>query len=182
MSWTRCRPCSLEDTTPVLTFGKSRALTSPHCPFSSPDDWRHTGSGDAGAVEKFSNFFTNARIHQIREMQEQVAHETGIPAFDFGEIWEGWQSHQQMVHPLLVRSLPPLSVLEAVTNSLLTASLSLSRPCPYSPLSHLATPTLSPFLLHLSTPADPSSPKRSSTTSGWRASAGIHGDCQNGGR
>lgn len=35
-------------------------------------------------------------------MQEQVAHETGIPAFDFGEIWEGWQSHQQMVHPLLV--------------------------------------------------------------------------------
>ncbi|ORY41111.1 hypothetical protein BCR35DRAFT_311378 [Leucosporidium creatinivorum] len=64
-------------------------------------DWRHTGSGDPGAVEKFSNFFTNARIHQIREMQEQVARETGIPAFDFGEIWEGWQSHQQMVHPLL---------------------------------------------------------------------------------
>lgn len=80
----------------TLTFGDT-------LPPLLADDWRHTGSGDAGAVEKFSNFFTNARIHQIREMQEQVARETGIPAFDFGEIWEGWQSHQQMVHPLLVR-------------------------------------------------------------------------------
>lgn len=35
-------------------------------------------------------------------MQEQVSVEVGVPAFDFGEIWEGWQSHQQMVHPLLV--------------------------------------------------------------------------------
>jgi hypothetical protein len=39
------------------------------------------------------------RIHQIREMQSQVAKDTGVPAFDFGEIWEGWQPFQQMVHP-----------------------------------------------------------------------------------
>jgi hypothetical protein len=58
---------------------------------------------DAPANKKpFSNFFTNVRVHQIREMQEQVARDEGIPAFDFGDIWEGWQSHQQMVHPLIV--------------------------------------------------------------------------------
>ena len=34
-------------------------------------------------------------------MQEQVSISEGIPSFDFGEMWEGWQSHQQMVHPLL---------------------------------------------------------------------------------
>ncbi|KAM0746927.1 hypothetical protein T439DRAFT_329199 [Meredithblackwellia eburnea MCA 4105] len=64
-------------------------------------DWRHTGTGDAGAPEHFSNFFTDVRIHQIREMQEQVAHNVGVPSFDFGEIWEGWQGFQQRVHPLL---------------------------------------------------------------------------------
>ncbi len=32
-------------------------------------------------------------------MQSQVAKDTGVPAFDFGEIWEGWQPFQQMVHP-----------------------------------------------------------------------------------
>lgn len=57
-------------------------------------------------MEHFSNFFTDLRIHQIREMQEQVAISAGIPSFDFGEIWEGWQSHQQMVHPLIVSSSP----------------------------------------------------------------------------
>ena len=71
------------------------------------DDWRHAtkSSEDDPAVkpETFSNFFTDVRIHQIREMQEQVVVSEGIPSFDFGEMWEGWQSYQQMVHPLLVR-------------------------------------------------------------------------------
>ncbi|GAA6063029.1 hypothetical protein JCM10212_001008 [Sporobolomyces blumeae] len=62
-------------------------------------DWRHTGHADSGSQEKFSNFFTNVRIHAIREMQDQVARDVGVPAFDFGELWEGWQSRQQMVHP-----------------------------------------------------------------------------------
>jgi hypothetical protein len=68
---------------------------------NATDDWRHTGQTDTGAQETFSNFFTNVRIHQIRDMQEQTSISLGIPAFDFGDIWEGWQSHQQMVHPLL---------------------------------------------------------------------------------
>lgn len=25
--------------------------------------------------------------------------DVGIPAYDFGENWEGWQREQQMVHP-----------------------------------------------------------------------------------
>jgi len=32
-------------------------------------------------------------------MQTQVAKDMGVPSFDFGEIWEGWQPFQQMVHP-----------------------------------------------------------------------------------
>ncbi|GAA5932462.1 hypothetical protein JCM1841_000589 [Sporobolomyces salmonicolor] len=62
-------------------------------------DWRHTGSSDSDTQEHFSNFFTNVRIHAIREMQEQVARDMGVPSFDFGEAWEGWQAYQQMVHP-----------------------------------------------------------------------------------
>ncbi|BGP19478.1 hypothetical protein JCM10213v2_007573 [Rhodosporidiobolus nylandii] len=62
-------------------------------------DWRHTGHADSGAQETFSNFFTDIRIHTIREMQEQVVRDVGIPAYDFGENWEGWQREQQMVHP-----------------------------------------------------------------------------------
>ena len=72
------------------------------------DDWRHAtkASEDDPNVkpETFSNFFTDVRIHQIREMQQQVVVSEGIPSFDFGEMWEGWQSYQQMVHPLLVSS------------------------------------------------------------------------------
>lgn len=68
-------------------------------------DWRHAtkASEDDPNVkpETFSNFFTDVRIHQIREMQQQVVVSEGIPSFDFGEMWEGWQSYQQMVHPLL---------------------------------------------------------------------------------
>ena len=67
------------------------------------DDWRHTSAADGAPPEKFSNFFTNVRIHQIREMQNQVAKDAGVPAFDFGEVWEGWQPFQQMVHPEKVR-------------------------------------------------------------------------------
>ncbi|GAA5912095.1 uncharacterized protein JCM6883_007109 [Sporobolomyces salmoneus] len=63
-------------------------------------DWRHTGQTDTGSQEKFSNFFTNVRVHQIRNMQDQVSIDMGIPSFDFGTIWEGWQGRQQMVHPL----------------------------------------------------------------------------------
>ncbi|KAI5475512.1 hypothetical protein MNV49_001326 [Pseudohyphozyma bogoriensis] len=62
-------------------------------------DWRHTAVAENGPSEKFSNFFTDVRIHQIREMQEQVARKAGVPAYDFGEVWEGWQSHQDKVHP-----------------------------------------------------------------------------------
>lgn len=51
----------------------------------------------------FTNFFTDVRVQQIRDMQEQVAIDTGTPSFDFGEIWEGWQAHQDMVHPNKVR-------------------------------------------------------------------------------
>ncbi|KAM0786895.1 hypothetical protein ACM66B_002319 [Microbotryomycetes sp. NB124-2] len=65
----------------------------------SSSDWRPGTPDDNQPV--FSNFFTNVRVHQIREMSEQVAKDAGVPMFDFGEIWEGWQNHQQMVHPLL---------------------------------------------------------------------------------
>lgn len=75
--------------------------------YTLADDWRHTGAADGAPPEKFSNFFTNVRIHQIREMQSQVAKDAGLPAFDFGEVWEGWQPFQQMVHPEKVRTAHP---------------------------------------------------------------------------
>lgn len=75
------------------------------------DDWRHTGREDHGAQATFSNFFTDIRIHTIREMQEQVARDLGVPAYDFGETWEGWQRHQDMVHPNKVRRAPPFPVI-----------------------------------------------------------------------
>ncbi|BGP57807.1 hypothetical protein JCM8202v2_005454 [Rhodotorula sphaerocarpa] len=62
-------------------------------------DWRHTGREDHGGQSTFSNFFTDIRIHTIREMQDQVTRDLGVPAYDFGESWEGWQAHQDMVHP-----------------------------------------------------------------------------------
>jgi hypothetical protein len=75
------------------------------------DDWRHTGQTDNGSQEKFSNFFTNVRVHQIRQMQDQVSIDMGIPKFDFGDMWEGWQSRQQMVHPLKVNYISLSTVL-----------------------------------------------------------------------
>jgi hypothetical protein len=76
----------------------------------SLDDWRHSGSAtsEGATAATFSNFFTDVRVHQIREMQEQVVTKEGIPSFDFGEVWEGFQNYQQMVHPLIVRPSSPL--------------------------------------------------------------------------
>ena len=72
------------------------------------DDWRHTGREDHGSQATFSNFFTDIRIHTIREMQDQVVRDLGVPSYDFGDSWEGWQAHQDMVHPKKVRSSPPV--------------------------------------------------------------------------
>jgi len=67
---------------------------------ASSTDWRHDGHEESVARPvTFTNFFTDVRVQQIRDMQEQVAIDTGTPSFDFGEIWEGWQAHQDMVHP-----------------------------------------------------------------------------------
>ncbi|GAA5879667.1 hypothetical protein JCM1840_000605 [Sporobolomyces johnsonii] len=77
-----------------------KTVNSPPAPLPLlADDWRHTGAADSDPQEHFSNFFTNVRIHAIREMQEQVVRDVGVPSFDFGEAWEGWQAYQQMVHP-----------------------------------------------------------------------------------
>ena len=43
------------------------------------------------------NFFTDIRIHQLRELQESVAAEVCLPIFDFGHLWEGYQSQQDKV-------------------------------------------------------------------------------------
>lgn len=75
------------------------------------DDWRHTGREDHGGQSTFSNFFTDIRIHTIREMQDQVTRDLGVPAYDFGDSWEGWQAHQDMVHPKKVRPKPPFASL-----------------------------------------------------------------------
>lgn len=67
------------------------------------DDWRHSSTADREATSAtFSNFFTDVRIHQIRQMSEQVVQKEGIPSFDFGEVWEGFQNYQDMVHPNIV--------------------------------------------------------------------------------
>lgn len=63
--------------------------------FWASHDWSpgiHMGEG-------FQNFFTDVRINQIRELQVAVAQEEGIPLFDFGNIWEGYQEFQDKVHP-----------------------------------------------------------------------------------
>lgn len=88
---------------------RSQLYVSPPFPLNhhsrnDTDDWRHGAGEKGGEPAKFTNFFTDVRIHQIREMQRQVAMTEGIPSFDFGEIWEGWQNEQQLVHPKLVRS------------------------------------------------------------------------------
>ncbi|SCV69242.1 BQ2448_2262 [Microbotryum intermedium] len=57
---------------------------------STSDDFRHDGKAEA-APEKFSNFFTNVRTHELREMMDGVAIAMGAPVFDFGELFEGWQ-------------------------------------------------------------------------------------------
>ncbi|KDE04566.1 hypothetical protein MVLG_05034 [Microbotryum lychnidis-dioicae p1A1 Lamole] len=61
-------------------------------------DFRHDGKAEA-APEKFSNFFTNVRTHQLREMMDAVAIARGAPVFDFGGLFEGWQRHQTGAHP-----------------------------------------------------------------------------------
>ncbi|KAG0142655.1 hypothetical protein CROQUDRAFT_681373 [Cronartium quercuum f. sp. fusiforme G11] len=64
-------------------------------------DWKHGlkyGLGDPN----FVNFFSDVRVHQIQQMQEQVARAEGIPIFDWGKIWEGYQKFQDKVHPLKI--------------------------------------------------------------------------------
>lgn len=78
--------------------------------YTLADDWRHTGREDHGSQATFSNFFTDIRIHTIREMQDQVVRDLGVPSYDFGDSWEGWQAHQDMVHPKKVRRRPRPSV------------------------------------------------------------------------
>lgn len=51
----------------------------------------------------FVDWFADVRVSQIRDMQEKVAREHGLLVFDFGHLWEGYQSHQDGVHP---RTLP----------------------------------------------------------------------------
>ena len=39
----------------------------------------------------FINYFTDIRVAQIQNMQEEVARSHGLRIFDFGHIWEGYQ-------------------------------------------------------------------------------------------
>lgn len=74
----------------------SRALYSPSGADSPTEgDWR----GATPSTQHSHNYFTDIRCSQIRGMQRVVAHELGLPMFDFGEVWEGWQEHQDKVHP-----------------------------------------------------------------------------------
>lgn len=50
----------------------------------------------------FVNFFSDVRVHQLQEMQDQVARTEGVPIFDWGKIWEGYQKYQDKVHPLQI--------------------------------------------------------------------------------
>lgn len=81
---------------------------------------------------KVQNFFTDLRTHQLRELQKSVAKEMCIPLFDFGQIWEGWQEHQDKVHPDplpggLAYGLP---LLHAMYLESIGRSKWLHKPCP----------------------------------------------------
>jgi len=64
-------------------------------------------SGSAGAADWQGgqihqvNYFTDIRFHQIRHLQDVVAAKEGIAVWDFGEIFEGFQMHQDKVHPTM---------------------------------------------------------------------------------
>ncbi|CAH7672410.1 hypothetical protein BY996DRAFT_4600800 [Phakopsora pachyrhizi] len=60
-------------------------------------DWQAGIKGGLG--EGFVNFFTDVRVHQIRMVQSYVARLEGLPIFDFGKLWEGYQKYQDKVHP-----------------------------------------------------------------------------------
>ncbi|EGF98253.1 uncharacterized protein MELLADRAFT_96041 [Melampsora larici-populina 98AG31] len=47
----------------------------------------------------FVNFFSDVRVHQLQQMQDEVARNEGLPIFDWGKIWEGYQKYQDKVHP-----------------------------------------------------------------------------------
>lgn len=94
------------------------------------DDWRHTGREDHGGQSTFSNFFTDIRIHTIREMQDQVTRDLGVPAYDFGDSWEGWQAHQDMVHPKKVRLKPPSASLSLGPGERTDVALAVMRAVP----------------------------------------------------
>lgn len=42
----------------------------------------------------------NSRIHQLRNAQEQLARSHDLPIIDFGGLIEGFQVHQEKIHPL----------------------------------------------------------------------------------
>ena len=69
----------------------------------SIDDYRDWHKEGKLEPEKSFDFFTNLRVSQMREMQEQASIDAKIPSFDFGHIWEGLQQYQDKVHPLIVR-------------------------------------------------------------------------------
>jgi len=48
----------------------------------------------------FTNFFADVRAAQLREMQQVVAAEEGTMFFDFGHVWEGYQSESLSVFAL----------------------------------------------------------------------------------
>jgi hypothetical protein len=57
---------------------------------------------------RFVDWFVDVRIAQIRAMQDRVAKAEGLLLFDFGHIWEGYQTFQDGVHP---RTLPGGAIL-----------------------------------------------------------------------
>lgn len=54
------------------------------------DDW-----GAKLPDSKFTNFFTDVRIAQIRNMQEIVAEAEGLQIFHWDNVWEGYQSTRE---------------------------------------------------------------------------------------
>jgi hypothetical protein len=56
----------------------------------------------------FTNFFADVRAAQLREMQQVVAAEEGTMFFDFGHVWEGYQSESLSVIALEVAKQPRL--------------------------------------------------------------------------
>lgn len=64
----------------------------------------------------------------------------GIPSYDFGENWEGWQAHQQMVHPNKVRfasSCIPNRVAQTTCDVLATSRQATNS---VADLAHTAVP------------------------------------------